>query len=157
MLLMSDIPPSGPDPETGLAVENHHLPPTFVVTLFAALLGGLVPGIYMTLVSAPGQTGSPVFGLLLPWSILPFFLAVVSGWRGRHSPVALSLSRRVVIAAVLGVLAYTYFMLIHPLGVRNVKVFLWLPLWQWLMMATLMVRAAFHRPASAPDGGAAQS
>jgi cytochrome c biogenesis factor len=121
--------------------ENHALPPAFVGTLFAALLGALVPGIYMTLVSAPGQTGSPVYGLLLPWSMLPFLLAVTSGWLARRLPEAQAVRLWTIIAAVLGLFAYTYYMLLHPRGVRNIQVFLFLPLWQWLMLSRALLRA----------------
>lgn len=121
--------------------ESYQLPPVFVGTLFACLLGALVPGIYMTLVAAPGYQGSPVYGLLLPWSLLPFILAIAAGWVGRGLDPARALRVWSVIAAVIGLGVYTYYMLIHPRGVRNLQVFLYLPLWQWLMMARPMMRS----------------
>lgn len=127
-------------PENGQE-ENHALPPAFVGTLFAALLGALVPGIFMTLVSAPGQAGSPIYGLLLPWSMLPFLLAIASGWLSRRLPEANALRIWTIVAAVMGLVAYTYFMLFDPRGVKNIKVFLYLPLWQWLLMSRSLLRA----------------
>jgi hypothetical protein len=118
----------------------HQLPPVFVGTLFACLLGGLIPGIYMTLVAAPGHQGSPVYGLLLPWSLLPFILAVAAGWVARGLDEGRSLRFWAVATALLGVGVYTYYMLFHPRGVRNVQVFLFLPLWQWGLMARSMMR-----------------
>lgn len=131
----------------------HQLPPVFVGTLFASLLGGVVPGIYMTLVSAPGHQGSPVYGLLLPWSLLPFILATAAGWVGRNLPEGRLLRFWAVLAAVLGVVVYSYYMLIHPRGVRNVQVFLYLPLWQWLMMARAMMRAVLAWRRELRSGG----
>lgn len=129
------------------------LPPTYVGTLFGALLGGLVPGIYMTLVSAPGNSGSPVYGLILPWTVVPFLLAVAGGWRARADlPVAASIRRMTVLAAVLGAVGYTYLLLLNPLGVRQVSVFLWLPLWQWgLLVRPLMRSLRAVRPAASPE------
>lgn len=118
------------------------LPPAYVGTLFGALLGGLVPGIYMTLVSAPGNSGSPVYGLILPWTILPFLLSVAAGWRARADlPVAGSIRNRTVAAAALGAIGYTYLLLVHPNGARQVAVFLWLPLVQWGLLARALARA----------------
>ena len=122
------------------------MPAQFVVTLFAALAGGLVPGMYMTVVSAPGNVGSPLFGLLLPWSVLPFAMAVVTAWRARWSPGGNRLKHFTIVAAVLGLGIYSYAILIHPQGVRNIKIFLWLPLWQWLLLAGPIFRATFVRP-----------
>jgi hypothetical protein len=79
--------------------------------------------------------------LLLPWSLLPFMLAVAAGWVGRTLPEGRLLRFWAVTAAVLGAVVYTYYMLFHPRGVRNVQVFLYLPLWQWLMMARAMMRS----------------
>lgn len=62
------------------------LPGPLVGTLFAACLGGMVPGVYMTLVAAPGLQGSPLYGLLLPWTMLPFLLAVSAAWLARRLP-----------------------------------------------------------------------
>lgn len=143
-----------PVEEAGTA-EVHQLPPVFVGTLFASVLGGLVPGIYMTLVAAPGHQGSPVYGLLLPWSLLPFILAVSAGWVGRGMEEGKRLRFWAVVTAVLGVVVYTYYMLFHPRGVRNVQVFLFVPLWQWGLMARSMLRLvlAWRRQAPpAPDG-----
>jgi hypothetical protein len=100
----------------------------------------LIPGIYMTLVAAPGYQGSPVYGLLLPWSLLPFILAVAAGWVGRGLDAGRSLRFWAVATALLGLGVYTYYMLFHPRGVRNVQVFLFLPLWQWGLMARSMMR-----------------
>lgn len=128
------------------------LPPAYVGTLFGALLGGLVPGIYMTLVSAPGNSGSPVYGLILPWTILPFLLSVAGGWRARADlAVAGAIQRMTVVAAVVGAAGYTYLLLVHPNGARHVSVFLWLPLCQWgLLVRPLMrsLRAARPGPAA---------
>jgi hypothetical protein len=134
-------------------VAAHQLPPVFVGTLFACLLGGMVPGIYMTLVAAPGYQGSPVYGLLLPWSLLPFMLATAAGWVGRNLPEGRLLRFWAVVAAVLGVVVYTYYMLFHPRGVRNVQVFLYLPLWQWLMMARAMMRSVLAWRRELRSGG----
>ncbi len=136
------------------AVAMHALPAPFVAALFAALLGGMVPGIYMTLVSAPGNTGSPVYGMILPWTVLPFLLAVAAAWRARFAASGWKLARMAIAAALLGLGVYTYFMLFHPRGVRNIRVFLWLPLWQWLLMARPMTRCAFGAvPAPKPGDG----
>ncbi len=150
---MSERSDGDPAPESsGDSPAEHALPPQFVVTLFAALLGGLVPGIYMSVVSAPGNVGSPIFGLLLPWSVFPFVLAVVAGWRSRRSPNGNRLKQFTLIGAVLGLGIYTYVILFHPRGVRNFKVFLWLPLWQWLLLAGPILRATFGRSDGNRDG-----
>ena len=143
----NEVPPPSADERAAAAL--HALPPRFVKTLFASLLGGMVPGIYMTIVSAPGNKGSPVFGILLPWTILPFMLAVASAWRARFADTAGKLAVRAAIAAVLGLVAYTYFMMFHPRGIRNINAFLWLPLWQWLVMVVPMTKCAFG-PVPAP-------
>lgn len=132
------------------------LPSAYVGTLFGALLGGLVPGIYMTLVSAPGNSGSPVYGLVLPWTVLPFLLSVAAGWRARADlPVAGNIRSLTVAAAVVGAIGYTYLLLWHPNGARQVAVFLWLPLVQWGLLARALARA---RRAARPDpGGAGES
>ncbi len=130
----------------------HALPPAFVGTLFSALLGGVIPGIYMTLVSAPGNSGSPIYGLILPWTVLPFLLAVASAWRGRFGPAAGRLRTRTVLVAVAGAALYTYFLLLHPEGHRNIRVFLWIPLWQWAVLARPMLAAVRQAPPD-PQGG----
>ena len=117
------------------------LPGPLVGTLFAACLGGMVPGVYMTLVAAPGLQGSPLHGLLLPWTMLPFLLAVSAAWLARRLPEAGPLRWNVVGVAVAGAAAYTYFVMFHPRGVKNIKAFLYIPLWQWLLMARAMMRA----------------
>ena len=45
------------NPETGRA-EEHQLPPDFIFVLCAALAGGLPAGIFTTLISEPGRSGS---------------------------------------------------------------------------------------------------
>lgn len=60
------------NPET-VRAEEYQLPPDFIFVLCAALAGGLPAGIFTTLISEPGRAGSPIYGLLLPWGILPFF------------------------------------------------------------------------------------
>ena len=143
-------------PEPPPAANAHALPPAFVGTLFAALLGGLVPGIYMTLVSAPGNAGSPVYGLVLPWTVLPFLLSVASGWRGRFGPAAGRLRTSTILVSVAGSVLYTYFLLVDAEGNRNVKVFLWIPLWQWAVMARPMLAAVRQAPPGPdPDAPAA--
>jgi len=117
------------------------LPGPLVGTLFAACLGGMVPGVYMTLVAAPGLQGSPLYGLLLPWTMLPFLLAVSAAWLARRLPEAGPLRWHVVGVAVAGSVAYTYLVMFHPRGVKNIKAFLYIPLWQWLLMARVMMRA----------------
>ncbi|MEI6342086.1 MAG: hypothetical protein WCR07_09020 [Verrucomicrobiota bacterium] len=128
------------------------LPGPFVGTLFAACLGGMVPGVYMTLVAAPGLQGSPLHGLLLPWTMLPFLLAVSAAWLSRRLPEASPLRWHVVGVAVAGACAYTYFVMFHPRGVKNIQAFLYIPLWQWLLMARSMVRAvmAWRRSLTPP-------
>lgn len=117
------------------------LPGPMVGTLFAACLGGMVPGVYMTLVAAPGLQGSPLHGLLLPWTMLPFLLAVTAAWLSRRLPEAGPLRWHVVGVAIAGAAAYTYFVMFHPRGVKNIHAFLFVPLWQWLLMARPMMRA----------------
>ena len=130
-----------PQEQVEQTAESHALPPVFVGTLFACMLGALIPGIYMTLVAAPGYQGSPIYGLLLPWSLLPFVLATAAAWVGRGLDEARPLRLWAVIAACLGLFAYSYYMLIHPKGVKNLQVFLYLPLWQWLLMARAMMKS----------------
>ena len=127
--------------------ENPHaLPPRLVAILFAALAGGLGPGVFMTLTAAPGNRGSPLHGLLLPWTILPFLLAVGVGWRARFQPQADRLAIVTVIAAAGGLGTYLYGLLIHPQGAQNVDLFRWVPMIQLL----LIVRVA-QRTWRAPD------
>jgi hypothetical protein len=95
------------NPETGRA-EEHQLPPDFIFVLCAALAGGLPAGIFTTLISEPGRSGSPIYGLLLPWGILPFFLVLVAGWQGRNSPGLRRLAWFTSAASVLGLLVHGY-------------------------------------------------
>jgi len=128
---------------------EHQLPPDFVFLLCAALAGGLPAGIFTTLVSEPGRSGSPIYGLLLPWGILPFFLVLVAGWRGRLSPHLRRLAWFTSAAASLGVLAHGYTFLFLP-GFHDArKSFLMVPLWQWVLIARPALRCAF---APSPPG-----
>ena len=104
---------SGPDPESAVPVdpetgraEEHQLPPDFIFLLCGSLAGGLPAGIFTTLISEPGRSGSPIYGLLLPWGILPFFLALVAGWRGRRSPALRRLAWFTSSASVVGLPAH---------------------------------------------------
>lgn len=126
------------------------LPGPMVGTLFAACLGGMVPGVYMTLVAAPGLQGSPIHGLLLPWTMLPFLLAVTAAWLARRLPEAGPLRWHVVGVSAAGAAAYTYFVMFHPRGVKNIQAFLFIPLWQWLLMARPMMRAVLAWRRSLP-------
>ena len=131
------------NPETGRA-EEHQLPPDFIFVLCAALAGGLPAGIFTTLISEPGRSGSPIYGLLLPWGILPFFLVLVAGWQGRNSPDLRRLAWCKSAASLLGLLAhgYAFFFLA---GFHNArKWFLIVPLWQWALIARPALRCAFH-------------
>ena len=120
---------------------EHQLPPDFVFLLSAALAGGLPAGIFTTLVSEPGR--SPIYGLLLPWGILPFFLVLVAGWRGRRSPHLRRLAWFTSVAAALGLLAHGYAFLFLP-GFHDArKWFLMVPLWQWVLIARPALRCAF--------------
>lgn len=131
-----------PDPAPGEAQEAvHALPPLFVGTLFASLLGGCVPGVFMTLVSEPGQQGSPVYGLLLPWSILPFLLATSSGWLARDLPEARAVRNAAIFTAAAGLVLYCYFLLFDARGLRNIRAFLYIPFGQWLVLSRPMMRA----------------
>ena len=127
--------------EGEVLVGEGALPGAMVGTLFAAGLGGMVPGVYMTMVAAPGLQGSPLHGLLLPWTMLPFLLAVSAAWLARRLPEAGPLRWHVVGVAIVGTAAYTYFIMFDPRGVKNIKAFLYIPLWQWLLMARPMMRA----------------
>lgn len=122
--------------------ENPHaLPPYFVVILFAALAGGLGPGIFMTLIGTPGTRGSPIFGLLLPWTVAPFLLAVGAGWKARLQPIARWLALVTTVAAVVGLGIYLYGLLFHPNGAQNTQLFLWVPAIQLLLVLRVAVRA----------------
>ena len=115
--------------------ENPHaLPPALVAILFAALAGGLGPGIFMTLTASPGSRGSPLNGLLLPWTILPFLIAVGVGWRSRFQPPVRTLAIVTVIAAVGGLSVYLYVLLFHPNGAQNTELFRWVPAVQMLLI-----------------------
>lgn len=112
----------------------HALPPRLVAILFAAVAGGVGPGVFMTLTAAPGNRGSPLHGLLLPWTILPFLLAVAAGWRARFQPRADRLAVVTVIAAAAGLGTYLWGLLIHPQGAQNVELFRWVPMVQLLLI-----------------------
>ena len=125
-----------PEPE-----NPHALPTPFVVILFAALAGGVGPGVFMTLTSAPGNRGSPLYGLLLPWTVLPFGLAVAAGWRAREHRLCVPLAVVAAIAAGAGLTAYMYGLIIHPKGAQNTQLFGWIPALQLLVLARLSLRA----------------
>jgi hypothetical protein len=131
------------DPGSGRSQE-HQLPPDFIFVLCAALAGGLPAGIFTTLISEPGRSGSPIYGLLLPWGILPFFIVLVAGWRGRHSPGLRRLAWFTTAASALGLIVHTYAFLFLP-GFHDArKWFLMVPLWQWVLIARPSLRCAFH-------------
>lgn len=142
---------SGPDPESAVPVdpetgraEEHQLPPDFIFLLCGSLAGGLPAGIFTTLISEPGRSGSPIYGLLLPWGILPFFLALVAGWRGRRSPALRRLAWFTSSASVVGLLAHGYAFLFLP-GFHDArKWFLMVPMWQWVLIARPALRCAFQ-------------
>lgn len=121
--------------------ENPHaLPPAMVAILFAALAGGVGPGVFLTLTGAPGSRGSPLHGLLLPWTIIPFFLAVGVGWRSRFTAQARTLAIVTVIAATAGLAVYLYGLLIHPDGAQNIQLFQWVPAVQLLLLVRITLR-----------------
>lgn len=121
--------------------ENPHaLPPAMVAILFAALAGGVGPGVFLTLTGAPGSRGSPLHGLLLPWTVVPFFLAVGVGWRARSTPQARTLATVTVVAATAGLMVYLYGLLIHPNGAQNIGLFKWVPAVQLLLMVRIALR-----------------
>jgi hypothetical protein len=131
---------------------EHQLPGGFIFVLCAALGGGLPAGIFTTLISEPGRQGSPIYGLLLPWGVLPFFLVIVAGWRGRFSPGIRRLGVYTTIAAVLGLVAhgYAFLFLASPLDAR--KWFLFVPLWQWALIAMPALRCVLApKPKSGPE------
>jgi hypothetical protein len=135
-------------PKAEARSAEHQLPPGFVLVLCAALGGGLPAGIFTTLATEPGRPGSPVYGLLLPWGILPFFLVIVSGWRGRMSTEVRRLGLYTLVAAVLGLLAYGYAFLFLPRIADARKWFLFVPLWQWALIARPALRCALQRSPS---------
>lgn len=121
--------------------ENPHaLPPALVAILFGAFAGGLGPGVFMTLTASPGTRGSPLNGLLLPWTILPFVVAVAVGWRCRFQRSARTLAVVTVIAAAGGLAGYLYGLLIHPNGAQNTDLFRWLPALQLLAILRIARR-----------------
>jgi hypothetical protein len=143
-----------PNPPEDARPAEHQLPPGFVLVLFAALAGGLPAGIFTTLASEPGRPGSPIYGLLLPWGILPFFLVIVAGWRGRLSDRTRTLGIATSVAAALGLLAYGYAFLFLPRLADARKWFLLVPLWQWLLVARPALRCALAaKSAGAPVDG----
>lgn len=132
---------------------EHQLPPGFVFVLCAALGGGLPAGIFTTLVSEPGVQagrGNPIYGLLLPWGILPFFVVLVAGWRGRFSTAVRRLGVFTTVAAVFGLLAYSYAFFILPKMDDARRWFLFVPLWQWALIAMPAMRCLLAPP---PDSG----
>lgn len=148
---MNELPNADHQPTTGDPGRpaEHQLPPDFIFLLCAALAGGLPAGIFTTLISEPGRSGSPIYGLLLPWGILPFFLVIVAGWRGRFSPGLRRLAWHTSVAACLGLLAHGYaFLFLHGFHDAR-KWFLMVPLWQWVLIARPSLRCAFP-PATGP-------
>lgn len=131
-------------PEPGRP-EEHQLPAGFLLVLVAALAGGLPAGIFTTLATEPGKAGSPIYGLLLPWDVLPFFIAIVAGWRGRLSDRARGLGIATALAAALGLVAYGYAFLFLPRLADARKWFLFVPLWQWLLIARPALRCVWAR------------
>lgn len=165
------VPPNAPDPKSGAEgmpefavaqpgdgapdeIPSGTLPTMTVVTLFACALGALIPGVLMTLVVSPGNAGSPLYGLLLPWLVVPYALAGAAGWMARRTPLALSVAAWTVGVALLGVSVFIYGLLWDPKGNRNVTLFLWVPLWQCILLThiTLKVfRHRFSRPGATQD------
>ena len=129
--MSAPIPPENP----------HALPPNFVIILFAALAGGLGPGIFMTLIGTPGTRSSPIFGLLLPWTVAPFLLAVRAGWSARKQPISRILAVLTTLAASGGFMTYLYGLLLDPNGAQNTQLFFWVPTVQLLMILRVAVRA----------------
>lgn len=121
-------------------VESHRLPTPLVVAIFGALLGALPAGVGISAAAAPGNAGSAIYGLLLPWSILPFAAALVVAWRCRHSPHITSLGRRLVLAGALGAMAYGYAFLFAAGKVDDRKWFAYVPLWQWMTLALPLLK-----------------
>jgi len=132
--------------------ENAHaVPPVLVAILFATMAGSLGPGAIITLTSGPGNHGSPLNGLLLPWSIAPFFVAVTAGWRARYHPRCRNLAIATVVAAAGGTIAYLYGLLLHPDGAQNIQLFKWVPAVQLLLILRLALRAWQSVPPQDPD------
>lgn len=121
--------------------SSHAQPPAFVAIVFATLAGGLGPGVFMTITASPGSRGSPLYGLLLPWTILPFLLAIGAGWRARFHSSGKNLAIVTVVAAVAGLAVYLYGLLIHPNGAQNTQLFQWVPAVQLLLILRLALRA----------------
>ncbi|HTI71606.1 MAG TPA: hypothetical protein VMF06_16650 [Candidatus Limnocylindria bacterium] len=113
----------------------HQLPPAFVQAIFGCAVGALPVGLAITLVAAPGNQGSAVYGLLLPWSISPFILAITMAWKGRFLPHAALLGRRILFVGFLGAAIYGYAFLFARGPVDDRKWFAFVPLWQWLLLA----------------------
>ena len=82
--------------------------------------------------------------------MLPFLLAVTAAWLARRLPEAGPLRWHVVGVSFAGAAAYTYFVMFHPRGVKNIQAFLFIPLWQWLLMARPMMRAVLAWRRSLP-------
>ncbi|HEX7653876.1 MAG TPA: hypothetical protein VF607_10235 [Verrucomicrobiae bacterium] len=120
---------------------RHQLPPALVMAIFGAVLGALPAGLSISFAAAPGNQGSAVYGLLLPWSVLPFLAGLVVAWRARFTPWVPVLGRRILIAAGLGVLAYGYAFLFAQGPVNDRKWFAFVPLWQWAALARPMAQA----------------
>lgn len=116
------------------------LPTPFVVTLFAAILGALLPGVFMTLAASVRGGGSPLYGLLLPWTAVPFLLAVASAWKCRRAPACRVVAIWTVIAALLGAALYGYGFLFHKGDLPAARMFLWIPLWQCLLLTRATLR-----------------
>ena len=134
----------GREPEDSVGdteeVERNRLPPALVVAIFGALLGALPAGVSISSAAAPGNAGSAIYGLLLPWSILPFAAALVISWRGRSSPYISGLARRILIAGALGIVAYGYAFLFAAGKIDDRKWFALVPVWQWTILALPLVK-----------------
>ena len=123
-------------------LPEHQLPAGFVFVLVAALGGALPAGLFTTLATEPGRAGSPIYGLLLPWGILPFLLVIVAGWRGRQSSLIRHLGIATLLAALAGLMAYSYaFLFLSKLPDMR-RWFLLVPLWQWAVIALPAIRCA---------------
>jgi hypothetical protein len=148
---------SAPSPET--EANPHAVPRHFLMVLCGAVFGALPAGVCMTLVSEPGRQGSPIYGLLLPWSILPFIVTLVAGWRGRFSQHVHKLAWMTLVAAILGAALQFYAFVFVPRVADARKWFLFVPLWQWAMIAGPALRCVLQpginpaatNPSSAPE------
>ncbi len=127
--------------EPASQTNPYALPPAVVAILFASLAGGIAPGVFMTMTAAPGGRGSPLYGLLLPWTVLPFMLALAGGWRAGLHPYGKTLAVATVVAGAGGVAGYFYGLLVHPDGAQNVQLFKWIPAVQLLLILRLALRA----------------